>query len=77
MWCDSAMMQMNKLIRSSRGADKSAVGAMNRPLRGFAADVGYPNSIFKVHHRPLWAGDGSLIYSLLVEWGFLFCASVL
>ena len=30
-------MQMNKFIREEPRADKSALGAMNRPLRGFAA----------------------------------------
>src|SRR5205807_7941474 len=34
--------------RPSRGADQSAVGAINRPLRGFAAHMGYPDSLGQV-----------------------------
>ena len=33
------------------GADKSAVGTINRPLRGCAASVGDPTSFFKVHYQ--------------------------
>ena len=44
-------MGFNKILWESRGADKSAMGAMNRPLRGCAAGVGCPNEIFKIHYR--------------------------
>jgi hypothetical protein len=35
-------MQMNKIIWSSRKADQSAVAAINRALRGFAAMHAHP-----------------------------------
>jgi hypothetical protein len=34
-------------------ADKSAVAAINRALRGYAARMGYPGSFVNVHHRVL------------------------
>jgi hypothetical protein len=32
------------------GADQSAVGTINQPLRGCAAGAGYPGSFVKVHY---------------------------
>src|SRR6266566_6720119 len=39
-------------------ADKSAVGAMNRPLRGFVVGMGYPNECIKVHNPHSMHGGG-------------------
>jgi hypothetical protein len=60
-WCNNAftscllgaIMRLNKILRSSRRADKSAMGTVNRPLRGCAAGLGDPDSFFKVYNRPL------------------------